>query len=130
MRHCELFPSAITLTSELVVELRDMLIHNIGDAMTSPEHARKCRILSWWLRLCPGKTYVDFHISKSVYGCVPRRSLLIKIVSPLLFNAPLTHLRKFEVIYADELVSHAPWREMTAQLHLEWQELTYSPQSY
>lgn len=29
-RHCELFPSAISVTHELIAELRDILIHRIG----------------------------------------------------------------------------------------------------
>ncbi|KAJ7282776.1 hypothetical protein C8J57DRAFT_1463389 [Mycena rebaudengoi] len=185
-RHCELFPSAIEVTPELIAELRDVLIHHIGDAMTSPtstvadsvedllkmltvvESMQGARVvfsalhgadfvrkkmllvkLSAALRvfLCVSVCFKDvrfnsFHPAsqmfyhfygepcarldktQSVYGHVPRHSLLIKIVAPILLNAPLTHLRMFEEVYADEIVSHVQWRRIIELLDQEWQQLT------
>ncbi|KAJ6609080.1 hypothetical protein B0H10DRAFT_1954921 [Mycena sp. CBHHK59/15] len=145
-RHCELFPSAMSLTSELVDELRDIVVHNVGDAMTSPTSTTpysvddllkmltvveslkgSCVTLEYpssqKFYLFHGEPCARLDKTQSVYGFVPRRSPLIKIVSPLLFNAPLTHLQAFESVYTDEIVSHAPWRRITDILDLEWQEL-------
>ncbi|KAJ6582987.1 hypothetical protein DFH09DRAFT_1029437 [Mycena vulgaris] len=158
-RHCELFPSAISLTLELVGELRDILVHNLGDAMTSPnstapysvedllnmltvaesmkenvgtDHGGAVCVLGRLMWIFTSQKFYLFHgepcarldRSQSVYGCVPRHSLLIKIVAPLLFNAPLTHLRTLHDAYGDEIVSNAPWQRITEVLNIEWQELT------
>ncbi|KAF8176174.1 hypothetical protein K438DRAFT_2022689 [Mycena galopus ATCC 62051] len=132
-RHCELFPSAIEVTSELIAELRDVLIHHIGDAMTSPtstvadsaedllkmltvvesmqENATSntnlsgsACILGRFMWKFTSQMFYHFYgepcarldKTQSVYGHVPRHSLLIKIMAPILLNAPLTHLRMFE----------------------------------
>jgi hypothetical protein len=62
--------------------------------------------------------------TQSVYGNVPRHSLLIRIIAPILLNAPLTHLRMFEEVYADEKVSYVQWRRIIELLDQEWQQLT------
>ncbi|KAJ7109641.1 hypothetical protein C8R43DRAFT_1079700 [Mycena crocata] len=158
-RNCELFPSAISLTPELIIELRDILAHNIGDVITSPtstvpypiedllnmltvvegmkenvgsDCGGSVCVLGRLMSTFTSQRFYHFHgepcarldKTQSVYGCVPQRSLLIKILSPLLFNAPLSHLRTLEDAYSDEIVSHAPWRRITEGLNMEWQELT------
>ncbi|KAF7330609.1 hypothetical protein MSAN_02454700 [Mycena sanguinolenta] len=157
--HCALFPSAIKVTTELIAELRDVLIHRIGDAMTSPtstvaesvedllkmltlvesmqENAQAdfsgCAcILSRFMWKFTSQMFYHFYgepcarldKTQSVYGHVPRHSLLIKIIAPILLNAPLTHLRMFEEVYADENVSHVQWRRLIERLDQEWQQLT------
>ncbi|KAJ6486860.1 hypothetical protein C8R45DRAFT_270680 [Mycena sanguinolenta] len=156
--HCQLFPSAIEVTTELIAELRDVLIHHIGDAMTSPtstvadsvedllkmltvvesmqENAQAnfsgCAcILGRFMWKFTSQMFYHFYgepcarldKTQSVYGHVTRHSLLIKIIAPILLNAPLTHLRMLEEVYADENVSHVQWRRFIERLDQEWQQL-------
>ncbi|KAJ7205212.1 hypothetical protein GGX14DRAFT_568961 [Mycena pura] len=160
-RHCELFPSTISVTRELIAELRDVLIHRIGDAMTSPTSTvadsvedllkmltvvesmkenvdietdfsgSACvigrlmwRFTSQMFHHFYGEPCARLDKTQSVYGNVPQHSLLIKIIAPILLNAPLTHLRMFEEVYADEIVSHVHWRRIIERLDQEWQQLT------
>ncbi|KAJ7888880.1 hypothetical protein B0H14DRAFT_1182509 [Mycena olivaceomarginata] len=158
-RHCELFPSAIEVTTQLITELRDVLIHHIGDAMTSPtstvadsvedllkmltvvesmeenietKFSGSACILGRFMWKFTSQMFYHFYgescarldKTQSVYGHIPRHSLLIKIIAPILLNAPLTHLRMFEEVYADEIVSHVQWRRIIELLDQEWQQLT------
>ncbi|KAJ7801222.1 hypothetical protein B0H13DRAFT_672457 [Mycena leptocephala] len=160
-RHCELFPSAISVTHELIAELRDILIHRIGDAMTSPtstvaesvedllkmltvvesmkenvdvetDFSGSACVIGRFMWKFTSQMFYHFYgepcarldKTQSVYGNVPRHSLLIRIIAPILLNAPLTHLRMFEEVYADEKVSYVQWRRIIELLDQEWQQLT------
>jgi hypothetical protein len=60
---------------------------------------------------------------QSVHGSiVNRRTMLMKIFSPLLFWAPDVHLQAFEKIWVDHLVHLGPWTEFITKLNTEWQE--------
>ncbi|KAJ6535397.1 hypothetical protein DFH09DRAFT_1179687 [Mycena vulgaris] len=157
--HCELFPTALPFTLELVGELRDILVYNIGDAMTSAamktipfsgddllkmltvvdsmkenvgsNDGSGC-VLGRFMSLFAASRFYNFSGEpcarldqrQSVYGHVPTRSFVIRMVSPLMFNAPLSHLESLQDLYVDEVVRHGPWRRTTERLCTEWQELT------
>ncbi|KAJ7916696.1 hypothetical protein B0H13DRAFT_1997283 [Mycena leptocephala] len=158
-RHCDLFPCAISLTPALIVELRDILLHNIVDAMISPtstvqypvdyllkmltvteslkenvgtDHGGSVCVLGRLMWTFTSHKFYNFHgepcarldKTQSVYGSVPSRSLLIRVIALLLFNAPLMHLRTLEDAHTDGIVSHVTWRRITEVLDQEWQELT------
>ncbi|KAJ6517828.1 hypothetical protein DFH09DRAFT_998280 [Mycena vulgaris] len=156
--HCELFPTALPFTLELVGELRDILVYKIGDAMTVPATTAPYSgdvLLKMLTVVDSMKENVGFNVGsgcvlgrfmwmfaasrfynfsgepcarldqrQSVFGHVSRRSFMIRMVSPLMFNAPLSHLQSLENLYVDELVSHGPWVRITERLCTEWQELT------
>ncbi|KAJ7254805.1 hypothetical protein C8J57DRAFT_1136818 [Mycena rebaudengoi] len=156
--HCELFPIALPFTLELAGELRDILVYNIGDAMTataptgpySGDKLLKMLTVVDSMKKNDGSndgsacvlgrfmwmfaTTRVYHFSgepcarldqrQSVFGTVPRRSFVIRLVSPLMFKAPLSHLQSLENLYVDELVSHDQWDRITERLCTEWQELT------
>ncbi|KAJ7206852.1 hypothetical protein GGX14DRAFT_567934 [Mycena pura] len=149
----------ISVTPMLIAELRDVLIHHIGDAMTSPtstvtssvedllkmltvvesmeENAKSdlsgsACILGRFMWTFTSQMFYHFYgepcarldKTQSVYGHVSQHSLLIKTVAPVLLYAPLTHMRMFEEVYADEIVSHVQWRRVIELLDQEWQQLT------
>ncbi|KAJ6595706.1 hypothetical protein DFH09DRAFT_145401 [Mycena vulgaris] len=63
-------------------------------------------------------------IDQSVYGTVPKRTMLITLLSPLLFYAPNFHLVSLQKMYVDGLVRHRGWSEFITRLNNEWQEFT------
>lgn len=50
------------------------------------------------------------------------RSLILKILSPLLFSAPDVHLQALRRIYVDRLVIESAWKVFIDKLNKEWQE--------
>jgi hypothetical protein len=62
---------------------------------------------------------------KSVHGQRTRRSLLTKILSPILFFAPDLYLRTIvQETWVDGLVHRPIWVESIKKLNEEWQGLT------
>jgi hypothetical protein len=55
-------------------------------------------------------------------GAATRRSLLIAVLSPLLFFAPDVHLTALEKVWIDEMINQAPWKVLTSKLKDEWTE--------
>ncbi|KAJ7254793.1 hypothetical protein C8J57DRAFT_1346642 [Mycena rebaudengoi] len=139
--HCELFPIALPFTLELAGELRDILVYNIGDAMTATaptgpysgdnllkmltvvdsmkkndgSNDGSACVLGRFMWMFASSRFYHFSGEpcarldqrQSVFVNVPRRSFVIRLVSPLMFNS-------LENLYVDELVSRCT----------EWQELT------
>jgi hypothetical protein len=57
-----------------------------------------------------------------VYGKPTReRSILISLLSPLLFLAPEGHLREMEKLWTDEIIIEAVWKSFMAKLLGEWE---------
>lgn len=50
--------------------------------------------------------------------------MLVKLVNPLLFYAPDSHLMHLNTIYTDGLIRHRSWAEFIVRLSTEWHELT------
>ncbi|KAJ7768482.1 hypothetical protein B0H16DRAFT_1519936 [Mycena metata] len=165
--HCELFPAAISLSSGLIHELRDIIIFGVGDSMTGTTSTtsypleyllRMLSLTKEMLDELPGESssgggtnmnhgsivvltrfmkqfsrdrfyhfygekYARLNNDDSVYGDVPRRSYLIKLLSPLLFNIPRHHLRAFEAINTDYLINYSSWQKLITTLRLEWYDL-------
>ncbi|KAF7330236.1 hypothetical protein MVEN_02460900 [Mycena venus] len=157
--HCELFPTALPFTLELVIELRDILVYNIGDTMTTAtptalysgdelmkmltivdsmkenvgsDYGGSGCLLGRLMGIFAAGRFYNFsgepcarlHQRQSVFGHVSRRSFVIRMVSLLMFNAPLSHLQSLENLYVDELVHQDAWSRTTERLCTEWQELT------
>ena len=51
------------------------------------------------------------------------RSLLITILSPLLFLAPDVHLREMEKLWTDEVIIESVWRGHMMMLLGEWGDM-------
>jgi hypothetical protein len=51
-------------------------------------------------------------------------SLLMAVLSPLLFYAPDAHFRSLENMYVDRMVTLAPWNRFIDKLNGEWTEFT------
>lgn len=51
-----------------------------------------------------------------------RRSLLVTVLSPLLFHSPDTHLRGLEKIWVDKVITEKPWKTFVETLKNEWIE--------
>jgi hypothetical protein len=57
-----------------------------------------------------------------VYGKATReRTILITLLSPLLFLAPDGHLREMEKLWTDEIIIEAVWKSFMAKLLGEWE---------
>ncbi|KAL6300413.1 hypothetical protein BKA93DRAFT_829121 [Sparassis latifolia] len=60
---------------------------------------------------------------QSIYGeSTPARTLLIRIMSPIFFNAPDVHLRGLESLWIDGLINQLPWSNFIQRLKVDWQE--------
>ncbi|KAI0067089.1 hypothetical protein BV25DRAFT_1820257 [Artomyces pyxidatus] len=60
---------------------------------------------------------------RSLHGDVSHpRSLLIALLSPLLFYAPEIHLKEIEKLWADQIIVAMAWKRFITRLQSEWQE--------
>lgn len=60
---------------------------------------------------------------QSIHGSIVNpRTLLVTILSPVLFWAPNDHLRALEKIWVDNIVHHGPWIRFIEKLNTEWQD--------
>ncbi|KAJ7640899.1 hypothetical protein DFH06DRAFT_1477813 [Mycena polygramma] len=161
--HCELFPRSFVVTHEIIDELRDIVLHALGDLVTSSTSTVSWKIadLNNMIKLIDGfgknlerninnkfsgascivgrlmQVFVrarvyNFHgepsarlnVDQSVYSTIRKRTLLIKLLCPLLFYAPDFHLAGLQTIYTDGLIRHRGWSEFITRLNSEWQEFT------
>lgn len=53
-----------------------------------------------------------------------RRSILLTIVSPLLFGAPHNYAQGLNAICIDQLVNHVSWKPFIDKLNSEWEAFT------
>ncbi|KAJ7025545.1 hypothetical protein C8F04DRAFT_1127919 [Mycena alexandri] len=88
-------------------------------------------ILARFMKEFSCERFYHFHGEKSarlnnedsVYGDIPSRSYLIRLISPILFNAPLHYLRAFEVVNTDQLINYSSWHKLITALRSEWYDL-------
>ena len=60
---------------------------------------------------------------QSVHGSIVNpRTLLVTLLSPVLFWAPDVHLKALEKIWVDRRVHYGPWTEFMEKLNTEWHE--------
>ncbi|KAK0241113.1 hypothetical protein EDD85DRAFT_389731 [Armillaria nabsnona] len=162
--HCQLFPTCMEMTMDIIEELRDILIYNMGDTMTSPistsvysvselqeivglTNCIEKSIISG-LPQRPGSVgsigrfmfiffrnrFINFHgqpgarlaRDQLIYETSSKRTLLVTLLSPLLFFTPDIHLATLKKIGGDGHVhTHkASWTNFTQKLNTEWQEVT------
>ncbi|RXW22046.1 hypothetical protein EST38_g3804 [Candolleomyces aberdarensis] len=155
--HGVLYPSTIELTVERVVELRDVVLHYLGDMMTSHYSTSSysaselnemlgqvndlqknigynspgaVNLLSRLMHIFARQKFLNWHgvpeariyRDQSVHGERKHKTLLIKILSPLLFSAPDVHMGSLEKLWVDGLMHGPAWRELIEKLNDEWQE--------
>ncbi|KAJ7138528.1 hypothetical protein C8R43DRAFT_928893 [Mycena crocata] len=161
--HCELFPRSLEVTHAIVDELRDILLHSLGDLLTSQTSTVNWRAeqLTAMITLADGfsknvgknidkgfggssclvgrlmhllvrsRVYnfygeagARLNVDQSVYGVVHKPTFLMKLLSPLLFYAPNSHLVALHSIFTDRLIRQRGWSEFIKRLNNEWQEFT------
>ncbi|KAK0495035.1 hypothetical protein EDD18DRAFT_291769 [Armillaria luteobubalina] len=179
--HCQLFPTCMEMTMDIVEELRDILIYNMGgrfsssklfhvyffhhlDTMTSPLSnsvygvselqeimgITNCieKSITSGLPRRPGSVgsigrfmfiffrnrFINFHgqpgarlaRDQLIYETSSKRTLLVTLLSPLLFFTPDIHLVILKKIGGDGHVhtNKASWTNFTQNLNTEWQEVT------
>jgi hypothetical protein len=69
-----------------------------------------------------GEPAVRLNRGVSVYGTIHRRTLLIRLFSPILFAAPLQHLLALEKIWVDEIVHEPTWKVLIDKFNKQWEE--------
>ena len=52
---------------------------------------------------------------------IRERSLLITLLSPLLFLAPEVHLREMERLWTDDIIVEMVWKSVITKLVQEWE---------
>ncbi|KAF8068880.1 hypothetical protein FPV67DRAFT_1448735 [Lyophyllum atratum] len=129
--HCLMFPRSIELSQDLVDELRDIIIHSLGENVDSKFQGSTC-LLSDALTPVRQRFY-NFHgqsgarmgRDQSVYGTAQnKRSWLILSLSPMLFFSPEVHLQTLEKMWIDGITRRVLWTEFMDKLYAEWQEFT------
>ncbi|KAF8474432.1 hypothetical protein DFH94DRAFT_855629 [Russula ochroleuca] len=75
----------------------------------------------WRFLYFHGQKHARLIKDQSVYD-KPRseRSLLITILSPLLFLAPEVHLHEFEELWTDEVIIKSAWKSVMTKIVQEW----------
>ncbi|KAJ3552907.1 hypothetical protein NP233_g12767 [Leucocoprinus birnbaumii] len=69
-----------------------------------------------------GEPAVRLYRGVSVYGTVRKRTPLIRLISPILFAAPLQHLIALEQIWVDEIVHDPTWKVLIEKFNKQWEE--------
>ncbi|KAF8140848.1 hypothetical protein K438DRAFT_698068 [Mycena galopus ATCC 62051] len=64
------------------------------------------------------------NLGQSVYATVQKRTMSMKILSPLCFSAPDSHLFGLRTIHTDRLIPQREWPEFVRGLTSQWQEFT------
>ncbi|KAF7362635.1 hypothetical protein MVEN_00612500 [Mycena venus] len=117
----------LTLTREMATDLISISGKPIGGNM---KHG-SITVMARFMKDFAQERFFHFHGERtprlnnheSVYGYDPQRSFLIRLLSPLLFNAPLQHLRAIEVANTDQLINYTSWHKLITTLRSEWQDL-------
>ncbi|KAI0293518.1 hypothetical protein BC826DRAFT_373727 [Russula brevipes] len=107
---------------DIIKDAKDL---SADDAHTISSVARLLSICAFW-------RFVHFHgqktsrqdRNKSIYSSdCHKPTMLICLLSPLLFFAPDVHLRELKKVWADKLVIEEVWKKFMEQLVSEWVEL-------
>ena len=78
----------------------------------------------WRLLHFHGQKHARLMSGKTAYDKPPReRSILVSLLSPLLFMAPEVHLREMEKLLTDDLVIESVWNTFMSKLVSEWNGL-------
>ncbi|KAH9003471.1 hypothetical protein EDB86DRAFT_2799202 [Lactarius hatsudake] len=78
----------------------------------------------WRFLYFHGQKCARLERDKTVYTDASReRTLLITLLSPVLFLAPEVHLRELEKLWTDEVIIEAVWKSFMTRLLEEWGEL-------
>jgi hypothetical protein len=68
---------------------------------------------------------------QSVHGnTYEQRSIMMKCLAPLLFNAPYEHVRSLHRLYVDSIVNHLDWRTFVQKLNAEMQDFNLLVSSF
>jgi len=99
-----------------------------ADASSEYYTAGTARILSvfadWRFLYFHGQRHARLVQYQSVYSKPKReRTLLIKLLSPLLFLEPKVYLREMEKLWTDEVVSEIVWRKFISSQLEGWKDL-------
>ncbi|KAF8183149.1 hypothetical protein BJ912DRAFT_976800 [Pholiota molesta] len=148
--HNEYFPHVRDFPSEASLELIDILVHAIGDSLTSSQNTSPYSLddLQKMLALVKdirnsnlngvGSSAIIYHerllhlhgeeaarlnIDQSIHP-ERQRTLLIRLLSPFLLFGPSVHLRKLQEISVDSLVRKHDWKTLQQELTEEWKEIT------
>jgi len=78
----------------------------------------------WRFLYFHGQKHARLVKGRTVYYKPKReRSLLITLLSPLLFLAPEVHLREMEKLWTDEVIIEPVWKSFMTRLLGEWNDL-------
>jgi hypothetical protein len=71
-----------------------------------------------------GQRHARLARDKTAYDKPSReRSILISLLSPLLFLAPEVHLREMEKLWTDDVIIESVWKTFMSKLLDEWNSL-------
>ncbi|KAJ7713148.1 hypothetical protein B0H16DRAFT_1622225 [Mycena metata] len=110
----------LSLTKEMLDDLPG------GSASRNNTNHGSILILARFMRefcekMCKNHLLHSFQVA--LYGNIPNRSYLIRLISPPLFNVPLHYLRAFEVVNMDQLINYSSWHKLITALRSEWYDL-------
>ncbi|KAH9031675.1 hypothetical protein EDB85DRAFT_1328466 [Lactarius pseudohatsudake] len=88
----------------------------------------QARLLSffahWRFLYIHGQQHARLIRNQTVYsGEIQKRSLLITLISPMLFLAPEVHLQDIKKLWTDEIIIETVWKNFMTRLVGEWEEL-------
>ncbi|KAF8884903.1 hypothetical protein CPB84DRAFT_1850531 [Gymnopilus junonius] len=155
--HNEYFSDMRPFPEAAVLELKDTILHAIGDSLTSPSSTAPYTIdtLTKMLEVVEkiealksgspksvsiiyrflhnfchekflqlhGERYARLNAEQSIHPERPK-TILMKLLSPLLLYGPEVHLRKLKEISVDLLVKGHRWTSFLQEVTDEWKEFT------
>ncbi|KAN0131684.1 hypothetical protein V8E53_010526 [Lactarius tabidus] len=78
----------------------------------------------WKFLYAHGQQHARLFKDQTIYSEEkPPRSLLITLLSPVLFLAPEVHLKEVEKLWTDEIIIETVWKSFMTKLLGEWEEL-------
>ena len=115
LTNCLILKHAFCLFLVSLAQICSQLIH-IVNLYTCSAH--------WRFLYFHGETHARLIQDQSVYDKPKReRSLLITLLSPLLFLAPDAYLREMEKLWTDEIIKVSDWRRFIAKLLTQWENV-------
>lgn len=81
-------------------------------------HFRHCQYLNYY-----GQQGARLSRDQTVHGdSYEERSMMMKCLAPLLFNAPYEHIQSLHKLYVDSIVNQLDWRTFVQKLNAEMQD--------
>ncbi|EIW81953.1 hypothetical protein CONPUDRAFT_152845 [Coniophora puteana RWD-64-598 SS2] len=122
-------------SNEELIQTRDIVIASEEVPPEGLDCSASICIIARFMRLFTRNRFFNFYgqpgarldSDQAVYRdkkTIRNKSMLIRVFTPLLFNAPSMHWEQLRKIWVDSVVSYVPWMKFINDLNQEWKSYT------